>query len=89
MENSQQSIDLRTKSMDWFLYDNGVRHESVKWIATSIEKYWIRIAQCSILTSLFFMIYIDDLSDDMKASSKIFTDDIPFFCSSKYQYICD
>ena len=24
-----QSIDLRTKSMDWFLYDNGFRHERV------------------------------------------------------------
>ena len=25
-----QSIDLLRKSMDWFLYDNGLRHESVK-----------------------------------------------------------
>ena len=25
-----QSIDLRSKSMDWFLYDNGFRHERVK-----------------------------------------------------------
>ena len=25
-----QSIDLQSKSMDWFLYDNGLRHESVK-----------------------------------------------------------
>ena len=25
-----QSIDLLDKSMDWFLYDNGVRHERVK-----------------------------------------------------------
>ena len=25
-----QSIDLRSKSMDWFLYDNGLRHERVK-----------------------------------------------------------
>ena len=25
-----QSIDLRYKSMDWFLYDNGFRHERVK-----------------------------------------------------------
>ena len=25
-----QSIDLRNKSMDWFLYDNGLRHERVK-----------------------------------------------------------
>ena len=25
-----QSIDLLRKSMDWFLYDNGLRHERVK-----------------------------------------------------------
>ena len=25
-----QSIDLRSKSMDWFLYDNGLRYERVK-----------------------------------------------------------
>ena len=25
-----QSTDLLSKSMDWFLYDNGVRHERVK-----------------------------------------------------------
>ena len=24
-----QSIDFRSKSMDWFLYDNGLRHERV------------------------------------------------------------
>ena len=27
-----QSIDLRCKSMDWFLYDNGFRHERVNQI---------------------------------------------------------
>ena len=26
-----QSIDLFSKSMDWFLFDNGPRHERVKW----------------------------------------------------------
>ena len=26
-----QSIDLRSKSMDWFLYDNGLLHERVKY----------------------------------------------------------
>ena len=26
-----QSIDLQSKSMDWFLHDNGLRHERVKW----------------------------------------------------------
>ena len=25
-----QTIDLRNKLMDWFLYDNGLRHERVK-----------------------------------------------------------
>ena len=30
-----QSIYLRSKSMDWFLYDNGLRHERVK-VATYI-----------------------------------------------------
>ena len=25
-----QSINLRSKSMDWLLYDNGLRHERVK-----------------------------------------------------------
>ena len=25
-----QSIDLDSKSMDWFLYDNSLRHEKVK-----------------------------------------------------------
>ena len=24
------SIDLQSKSMDWFVYDNGLRHEKVK-----------------------------------------------------------
>ena len=27
-----QSIDLLYKSMDWFLYENGLRHERVKRI---------------------------------------------------------
>ena len=26
----KQSIDLQSKSMDWFLYDNSLRHEGVK-----------------------------------------------------------
>ena len=29
---SNQSIDLRSKSMDWFLYDNGLRLEKVKFL---------------------------------------------------------
>ena len=27
-----QSIDLQSKSVEWFLYDNGLRHERVKFI---------------------------------------------------------
>ena len=35
-----QSIDLLHKSMDWFLYDNGFRHEKVK--------FW-NINSCSVV----------------------------------------
>ena len=36
-----QSTDLQCKSMDWFLYDNGSRHERVKdlWVASFQTKY--------------------------------------------------
>ena len=37
-----QSIDLRSKSMDWFLYDNGLRHERVKvlkWIGYFMPRH--------------------------------------------------
>ena len=29
-----QSINLLSKSMEWFLYDNGFRHERVNWLST-------------------------------------------------------
>ena len=32
LSNRNQSTDLQSKSMDWFLYDNGLRHERVKQI---------------------------------------------------------
>ena len=28
---------LQSKSMDWFLYDNGLRHERVKYLTQHIE----------------------------------------------------
>ena len=31
-----QSIDLQSKSVDWFLYDNGLRHERVKVIMLNL-----------------------------------------------------
>ena len=31
LSHRNQSIDLQSKSMDWFLYDNGLRHERVKY----------------------------------------------------------
>ena len=34
-----QSIDLRSRSMDWFLYDNDLRHERVKWMEVYLN-YW-------------------------------------------------
>ena len=33
-----QSIDLQSKSMNWFLYDRGLRHERVKYNRKSRSK---------------------------------------------------
>ena len=47
-----QSTDLRSKSMNWFLYDNGLRHERVKYrfskinflhTSSDIKQLWNRI----------------------------------------------
>ena len=38
-----QSIDLQSKSMDWFLYDDGLRHESVKLKFLTIKFRWDRL----------------------------------------------
>ena len=37
-----QSIDLRSKSVDWFLHDNGLGHERVKSV-NSLKSLWILI----------------------------------------------
>ena len=62
-----QSIDLRSKAMDWFLYDNGLRHERIKCISRRIVlsvvnqfvglalkrlKFKMKIANISIQTNL-------------------------------------
>ena len=41
-----QSIDLRSKSMDWFLYDIGLRHERVKWRHPDVSRETV-IWRCS------------------------------------------
>ena len=33
-----QSIDLQSKWMDWFLYDNGLRHERVKHVNLTVQE---------------------------------------------------
>ena len=34
-----QSLDLQSKSMDWFLYDNGLRHERVNYYQNLSSHY--------------------------------------------------
>ena len=40
-----QSIDLLCKSLDWFLYDNGLCHERVKFVYVHIFIYQPLIAK--------------------------------------------
>ena len=53
-----QSIDLPRKSMDWFLYDNGLRHERVKyhWIFFAAI-FLFPISGKSILSKKFWEIF--------------------------------
>ena len=63
-----QSIDLLRKSMDWFLFDNGLRHEMVNRkqivVLNGQNSTWTnvhaRVSQRSILGPLLFLIYIID-----------------------------
>ena len=46
----KQSIDLLCKSMDWFLYDNGLRHERVKYIYFKNMPYHILYGFWGLIT---------------------------------------
>ena len=48
-----QSIDLLRKWMDWFLYDNGLRHERVKPVALVIPISFFTFTQMSLLKTTF------------------------------------
>ena len=45
-----QFIDLQSKSVDWFLYDNGFRHERVNWLSTLM--YFLKMMLTRILFPL-------------------------------------
>ena len=45
-----QSIDLQSKSLDWFLHDNGLRHERVKWYLGRLKLY-VGLEECLPNTS--------------------------------------
>ena len=60
-----QSIDLRNRSMDWFLYDRDLRHERVKGILrpilynnknTNIDRKW-KIMQSLLKKNYFFKMF--------------------------------
>ena len=45
-----QSIDLQSKSLDWFLHDNGLHHERVKWYSGRLKLY-VGLEECLPNTS--------------------------------------
>ena len=60
LSNRNQSIDLLSKWMDWFLYDNGLRHEAVNgkrnifhsWNHSCFSLVWGNIS-CEITLKIF------------------------------------
>ena len=61
-----QSIALRTKSMDWFLYDNGLSHERVKKInfQNCWENNFINPPTLSVYRQLLLLIHLQSLTTD-------------------------
>ena len=45
-----QSIDLQSKSMDWFLYDRDLCHERVKRLNKQLKNIWTWIFSYIMLT---------------------------------------
>ena len=56
-----QSIDLRSKSMDWFLYDNGPRHERVKIWRFGFY-FSNQVGNCRKSQNLFLWLHIKESS---------------------------
>ena len=55
LSHRNESVDLQSKSMDWFLCDNGLRHERVKW---SSEKKKIQKTNINNSNNAKLVIYI-------------------------------
>ena len=53
-----QSIDLLRKSMDWFLYDNGLRHERVRMICY-YQKMAVAVTSQTCITITLFTLRLD------------------------------
>ena len=63
-----QSIDLQSKSMDWFLYDNGLRHERVndfQPLTIFVKSFILDVWLGSGYASVFDEKYVFALSQSM------------------------
>ena len=52
-----QSIDLLSKSMDWFLYDEDVRHEGLRAMFPSQKTHCVNYARIWIFSDLYFPVW--------------------------------
>ena len=66
------SIDLRSKSMDWFLYHNGLRLERVKRLYTNINAFICEILPLDYYWSIT-RVYIKDVTKILKLKSVRFS----------------
>ena len=56
-----QSTDLRSKSMDWFLYDNGLRYERVNnYVLSSLMTWYCSTCFTRFQTSMILKTFLDN-----------------------------
>ena len=96
-----QSIDLRSKSMDWFLYNNGLCHERAnymfdRWPKTKINlpfSSWLELvcrkAQGWVFLIILLKIDLGNVSFCLLCYICYFNDKTPYVCQKSFGYVLE
>ena len=87
-----QSIDLLRKSMDWFLYDNGLRHERVKrqyhiMVKHALKQFVRKLpTNCLSVSDYFVWLSLKWLTKEKLIFNETFVSYFCWYCKIKYSW---